>query len=164
MLPAVIRAELNYIRARLLCSNTICLSVSLSHTFSFSSSFLHRGAAVSSSFHQVPPPLKGRCPKSIAFTQFISGEVNTAEWNGGDVPPPASLNSCDANAADRHQVQWKGTENKHYCWIVDNSMLHSPEQRWGNSKQTIMFTITSTRSSDSPVSEPRCRDSIISTH
>lgn len=132
MLPAVIRAELNYIRAGS-CVATPSVCLYRSHTHFFLLLFTALRCCCLFLFSLTSPLLKGRCPKSIAFTQFISAQVNTAEWNGGTCMAYASWNGCSVllinNTTDRHQVQWKGTESKHYCWITDNSMLHSPEQQ-----------------------------------
>lgn len=143
MLPAVIRAELNYIRAGF-CVATPSVCLYRAHT-RFFLLFAARRSCCLFLFLLTSPSLKGRCAESIAFAQFISGQVNRAEWNGGTCTAHGRLNSCDAllinNTADRHQVEWKGTD-KHYCWIIDNSVLHYPERHWGNSKQTIMPAVT----------------------
>lgn len=96
---------------------------------------------------------------------YISSSQNGGKEMEGRARLSPVLNSCNAlpidNTTDRHQVQWKGTENKHFAWIVDNRTLHFPR---GNSNQTIMYRITSAGSSCCPISEPHCSDSIISMH
>lgn len=120
-LPAVIRAELNYIRAGS-CVATPSVCLYRSHTHFFLLLFAAQRCCCLFPFSLTSPSLKGRCPKSIAFTQFISAQVNTAEFDGGMRAAHARLNICGAplinNTADRHQVQWKHTE------ISDNGVLH----------------------------------------
>lgn len=142
MLPTVIRAELNYIRAgSCVTTPSVCLYHSDTHFFLLVAA--RRGCCLFL-FSLTSPWLKGRCLKSIAFTQFISGQVNRAKWNGGTCAAHARLNNYNAllinNTADRYHIEWKGTD-KHYCWIIDNSVLHYPEQRWGNWKQTIIYAV-----------------------
>lgn len=77
MLPAVIRAELNYIRAGS-CVATPSVCLYRAHT-RFFLLFAARRSCCLFLFLLTSPSLKGRCPESIAFAQFISGQVNRAE-------------------------------------------------------------------------------------
>lgn len=121
MLPVVIRTELNYIRAGS-CVATPSVSLYRAHTHVFLLLFAAQRCCCLFLFSLTCPSLKGRCPKSIAFTQFISAQVNAAEWNGGHTT--AMLYSSITQLIDIKYNE-KASDNNHYCWMIDKSTSFS---------------------------------------
>lgn len=143
MLPAMIRAELNYITADS-CVTTPSVCLYRSHT-RFFLLFAARRCCCLFFFSLTSLQLKSGRLKSIAFTQFISGQISRVKWNGGTCTTHGHLNSCRPllinKTADTHPVEWKSTA-KQSCWIIDSGVLHYLEQHWCNSRQTIILNVT----------------------